>query len=375
VSGKFEITVEDFKARFDRGDIEFILDLRKEDEFESWRIEGKQPVEMVNITQLDFVGDEEKYLDRLPKEREIIVVCAHGDAAHYSAEVLQGLGYKALGLTGGMDDWADLYETSQVSSEPLVFQIYRVAKGCISHVLISAGEAIAIDAVRHLEHIEAVLKSHNATLKHVIDTHLQADHISGGRELAARSRCPYHVHPLDAADAAYEFMPLEDGKIFRFGNSVLETIHSPGHTPGSTSFLLDKRFLLAGDTIMKTSVGRPDLGGMVNEWAGLLYRTIHERFSRLPDELIVLPTHAASVLERDAGGGVSFTLGSARAEMELFALKNEKDFTALIKKTLLENPERYQDIRRVNLGLLEADEKERRDLEIGKNLCGMAGQQ
>lgn len=372
MSSDFDIGVVEFKARLDRGEVPFILDLRNEDEFASWRIEGRHEVEMVNISQLDFVGEEDKYLDRLPTGKEITIVCAHGDASKYSAEVLHEKGFKAVGLAGGMDAWSVLYETGQVSDAPLIFQIYRIAKGCMTHVLISDGEAVVIDAARHLEHIRSLLDGHGARLKYVFDTHLQADHVSGGRELAASAGVGYLINPVDATGAAYEFTGLEDGAEFKFGSSCLTALHSPGHTPGSTSFLLDDSFLFPGDIIMETTVGRPDLGGMVEVWGELLHHTIHQKFKSLAEDMTILPTHAASVKERDKEGIVRFSMATARKTLALFGLRDQQAFVDHIKETLLENPDRYQDIRRVNLGLLEPDEAGVRELEIGKNLCGMA---
>ena len=373
MNNDFEIGMIEFKARLDRGEVPFILDLRNEDEFASWRIEGRSEVEIVNISQLDFVGEEDKYLDRLPTNKEITIVCAHGGASKYSAEVLHEKGFKAVGLAGGMDAWSVLYETTQASEVPLVYQIYRIAKGCMTHVLISDGEAVVIDAVRHLEHIRILLDRHGARLKYVFDTHLQADHVSGGRELAASAGVSYFIHPVDATGAAYEFARLEDGAEFRFGSSCLTALHSPGHTPGSTSFLLDDRLMFPGDIIMETTVGRPDLGGMVEVWGELLHHTIHEKFKSLSDEIMILPSHAASVREREDEGLVRFSMGMARKELALFGLRDQQEFIDHIKEILLENPGRYQDIRRVNLGLLDPDEEGIRKLEIGKNLCGMTG--
>jgi len=202
---------------------------------------------------------------------------------------------------------------------------------------------------------------------------LQADHVSGGRELAASAGADYFINPVDATGAAYEFTELEDGAEFKFGSSRLLAIHSPGHTPGSTSFLLDDRFLFPGDIIMETSVGRPDLGGMVEVWGELLHHTIHQKFRSLVDETLILPTHASSVRERDDEGLVRFTMGMARQTLALFGLRDQQAFIDHIKETLLENPDRYQDIRRVNLGLLDPNEEGVRELEIGKNLCGMTG--
>lgn len=372
MSEAVEIAVEEFKRKLDRGEITFILDLRLEDEFASWRIEGRMPVETLNIPQLDFVGEEDKFLSRLPKDREIILVCAHGGASKYEAEQLQAKGYRARSLAGGMDSWSVLYETSCLAGEPLIYQVYRIAKGCISHVLISGTEAVVIDAVRHLEPLRAILARHGARLKYVFDSHLQADHISGGRVLAQEAGCPYLICPADLAGVAYPYQALNDGEEFSFGGSRLRVVHAPGHTPGSTALLLDGKILFSGDTVMETTVGRPDLGGKVDEWAELLYDTIHIRLKALDDEVLVLPTHAASVRERDAQGLVKLSLGEARRTLIHFGLTDRAAFVAHVKATLLENPERYQDIRQVNLGRLAPDEARLQELEIGRNLCGMA---
>jgi glyoxylase-like metal-dependent hydrolase (beta-lactamase superfamily II) len=367
-----ELTAGEFKRKLDQGEISFILDMRREEEFAAWRIEGRQPVETLNIPQLDFVGEEEKFFSRLPRDREIVLVCAHGGASKYEAEQLRAKGFSVRSLAGGMDAWSVLYETSLLAGEPLIYQVYRIAKGCISHVLISGGEAVVIDAVRHLDQLRAILASHNARLKYVFDTHLQADHVSGGRELAASAGCPYLISPGDLAGVAYAYQPLTDGAEFTFGTSRLRVLHSPGHTPGSTSLVLDGKFLFSGDTVMETTVGRPDLGGKVDEWAELLYDTIHGRLRPLGDEVLVLPTHAASVMERDQQGLVKLSLGEARRSLVHFGLTDRATFVAHVKATLLENPERYQEIRHVNLGLLTPDEAKLQELEIGKNLCGMA---
>ncbi|MEN8142387.1 MAG: rhodanese-like domain-containing protein, partial [Thermodesulfobacteriota bacterium] len=116
---EFEISLDDFKAGLDRCEVDFVLDLRLEDEFEAWRIEGRYDFEIVNIPQLDFVGEEEKYLDRLPKDKMIYIVCAHGDASKYSAEVLGNKGYKAKGLVGGMDGWSIQYDTTLMAENDL----------------------------------------------------------------------------------------------------------------------------------------------------------------------------------------------------------------------------------------------------------------
>jgi glyoxylase-like metal-dependent hydrolase (beta-lactamase superfamily II)/rhodanese-related sulfurtransferase len=366
------ITAEELKKRLDTNQVDFLFDLRNEDEFKSWRIEGRTEFQALNIPQEEFVGEEERHLARFPKGKEIVAVCAHGDSSKYAANLLTGIGLSAVSLQGGMDTWSGFYETHRIGDDPAVYQVFRVARGCLAYLVVSRGFAVVIDSSRHFDRIEDLAQSRSARIVRVLDTHLHADHISGGRELAEKSGAPYCLHPADAGGASYPYIPLADRQSFTFGAGTIDVIHSPGHTPGSTSFLLNKRYLFTGDTIMKTGIGRPDLGGKAREWAALLYDTLFGRFKELPDNVIVLPSHATSLQEQDAGGIIMTTLGRARKELDLFQIRDEAAFVRHIEKSLLENPERYQDIRKVNLGMLRPDEAKQKELEIGKNLCGMA---
>jgi len=372
MSRVFTISPAEFKARLDKSEVRFILDLREADEFEAWRIEGHEPIETLNIPRYKFVGEEEKYIGGLPKDRQIIAICAHGDSSRYSAELLQEEGFDAVSLEGGMDAWSEYYEATRANDSPSVYQIYRVARGCISYLISSGGEAVVIDSPRHIDNVTGLAGKLGVKIGLVLDTHLHADHISGGKDLAEKTGASYFLNPADAADATFRFGHLEDGKTFTVGTSTIRAIHSPGHTPGSTSFLLDGKFLFTGDTVMKESIGRPDLGGKAAEWAAMLHHTLFVSFASLPDETVVLPAHSASIAEQDNDRLVKFTLGDARAGLDLFGIKEMKPFITAVEASLLENPERYQDIRKVNLGLLSPDEDGRKELEIGKNICGMA---
>jgi glyoxylase-like metal-dependent hydrolase (beta-lactamase superfamily II) len=168
------------------------------------------------------------------------------------------------------------------------------------------------------------------------------------------------------------FNPLVDGESICAGACTFKVIHSPGHTPGSTSFMLGNKYLFTGDTIMKTSIGRPDLGGQAEAWSSYLYYTLFSRYKNLEDTMVVLPSHAASLREQDGAGIVSTTIGTARKERDLFQIHDTAAFAEFVKRNLPENPARYQDIRLVNLGLSDPDEARRKELEIGKNVCGMA---
>ncbi len=365
------LTVQEFKKRLDAGEVSFLFDLRNSDEFKDWRIEGRKEIEMLNIPQEEFVGEEERHLSRFPKRGSIVTFCAHGDAAQYSAEWLRNHGYDAVALEGGMDLWSEYYEQRLVSTSPDVYQIYRVAKGCISYLAISDESAVVIDAPRHVRTLLDLAAKLKKKVSHVLDTHLHADHISGGREIARLTGAAYHVHPFDVQEASYAYTPLVDRSRIAFGSHVIEIIHSPGHTPGSTSFFLDSLLLFTGDIIMKESIGRPDLGGMSEQWAGELYDTLFKRYARLSDDVVVLPSHSTGIREQNAAGVVKITLGQARKANDLYQSKSLSDFLSCVRANLPENPARYQEIRKVNLGVLAADEAKQKELEIGKNLCGM----
>jgi len=361
----------ELKDALDHGKVDFILDLRNEDEYGAWRIEGRVPVPSLNIPQPDFVGEEEKYLDRFPWGKRILTVCAHGDSSKYSAQYLKEHGFNAVSLEGGMDAWSGLYVPKKVSDIPLVFQINRIARGCLGYLIIGGAEAVVIDTSRHLDTVLDLVHAHGARLSRVIDTHIHADHISGGRALAAKTGVPYSINAADAVAVPYAFSPLEDGDTLAIGPHRLRVIHSPGHTPGSTSLLLDDHMLFTGDTIMKTSIGRPDLGGQARAWGRTLYDTLFTRFAELPDRTLILPSHSVPVVAEDAEGLVRITLGEARAGLDLFQYRDRDEFLRQVENSLPENPERYQEIRKVNLGLLHPDENKQKELEIGKNLCGM----
>jgi glyoxylase-like metal-dependent hydrolase (beta-lactamase superfamily II) len=366
------VSPEEFKKRLDRNEVTFLFDLRNTDEFEAWRIEGRADIQTVNIPQIRFVGEEERHFGVFPRDRRIYTVCAHGDSSKYTAELLRANGFDARSLGGGMDAWSELYEINKIHEGPDIYQCYRVAKGCISYLVVSGREALVIDAARHTDRLLELAGRLGVKIRAVLETHLQADHISGGREVAQRSETTYFINSADCAGADFDYSPLKKGEIIDFGQSGIEIVPSPGHTPGSTSFLMDGKFLFTGDIVMKTSIGRPDLGGKADEWSVLLYDTLFNAYAAFDDTTVVLPSHAASLREQGAAGAIRSTLAAARRENDLFRIKDKGSFTRFIKESLPENPERYQEIRKVNLGLLTPDDAKKKELEIGKNLCGMA---
>ena len=144
-------------------------------------------------------------------------------------------------------------------------------------------------------------------IKYVIDTHVQADHLSGGRRLAELTGAEYCLH--ESADVSFDFTPLSDGQELDLGNVTVRVLHTPGHTPESVCLLVtdktrgpDPWFLLTGDTVFVGAVGRPDLPGHARESAAELYQSLHEKILTLPDQLEIYPAHFSSSV---CGAGMS----------------------------------------------------------------------
>lgn len=180
------------------------------------------------------------------------------------------------------------------------------------------GKAVAVDVVAGDEDwfIEEARKA-QVEIRYVIDTHVHADHYSGGRALAQRVGAPYCLHESDWALVKYDFEPLHDERLLDVGNVKVKVLHTPGHTPDSVCLLVtDARrgeapwFVITGDTLFVGAVGRPDLVGREVEMAGVLHDSLHTRLLTLPDELEIFPGHqAGSACGAGLSGKPSSTLG------------------------------------------------------------------
>jgi hydroxyacylglutathione hydrolase len=144
-------------------------------------------------------------------------------------------------------------------------------------------------------------------ITHVMDTHVHADHRSGGVELARRADAQYCLH--ESADVAVPFTPLRDGEEIELGNTRVTVLHTPGHSTESICLLVkdlrrgtDPWFVLTGDTLFVGAVGRPDLPGRARENARELFASLHEKLLTLPDDLEIFPGHFAG---SSCGAGMS----------------------------------------------------------------------
>lgn len=372
-----------------------ILDVRNRDEFDAWKIEGKGPVQTLNIPYYDLLDldEEEEELaasiarafpdrlkDWLPGRGPILVVCAKGDTSTHVAEGLRRLDYQAFNLEGGMAAWGDHYEMRAVEETQRlsVLQISRPARGCLSYLLASGGEAMVVDPARHIDTYTRIAAERGWRITAVLDTHLQADHLSGGAALARELGVDYWLHPYDSIHpddllpATFSFRYLEDETSFTLGAVSVRALHLPGHTLGMVNPLVDGRFLLTGDTLFIESIGRPDLGGRAKTWTPLLYRSL-QRLLTLPDPTAVLPAHFSNMHEADDKGCYRATIGTLRSHNEGLRMLGQglATFSSYILGSLPEHPPSYDDIRRVNTGLIEVDEAKASELELGRNRCAL----
>lgn len=373
-----EISAEGLYEEMRRGAPLFILDVRNEDEFASWQIEGVPPVPTINVPYFAFLEDEEPSLAQVPHDQAVTVVCAKGGSSAFIANLLAEHGIRARNLQGGMIAWGELHVTIPVSSGPAapitLVQVNRVGKRCLSYVIASAGQAVVVDPARHLAWYTSLARASSASITRVLDTHLHADHLSGGPGLSQTLGVPYFISLDDMAGARFAYAALDDGARLLLGSSIVEiiTMHTPGHTPGSTSVLIDGRYLLTGDTLFVNHVGRPDLGAKGEEWAQLLYRTLFERMAALPDDVLILPAHYTSMTEVRADGIVGTTLGEARARNPAFQMQTEQEFVTYVLGHIAPQPPIYHEIRRANLGQVILDEEHAIEAELGPNQCAAA---
>lgn len=358
----------------------YLLDVRNEDEFTRWKVEGAMAVPQVNLPYFAFIDDPGAALRSVPRDLgEAVVICAKGDASEFVKDILNEAGLPAVHVALGMIGWGDLHVPVRVPVEDgagyAIWQINRWGKGCLSYAVVAGGEAAIVDPSRFVEVYEAFARERGVRIVEVLETHVHADHLSGGAALARRSGARYRV--VNGAGSEPELdIPvtrLEDGAEIQLGGAggvtiAARVLRTPGHTPGSTSYLVGGRYLLSGDTIFVQGVGRPDLGGHLESWGRQLHRTLTEVVARLPGDITVLPAHFAGAGEAEPDGLVRGRLGSIRERSPEFHLADPAEFVESIRANVKDPPAVYADIVRANLGLVDPGEAAG-EWELGKNEC------
>ncbi|SDN66801.1 MBL fold metallo-hydrolase [Alkalicoccus daliensis] len=353
----------------------FILDVRNEDAFADWKIEGES-IEHLNKPYFDLLDGVEEIITYLPEEKEIVVACAKEGSSQMIAEMLLEEGVEAKFLEGGMKSWSEHLEPVKIGNltdGAELFQFVRLGKGCLSYMVIADGEAAVIDATRMTDTFLNFAKEKNAVIKHVFDTHLHADHISGGRVIAEAAGAAYYLPPADAGEVTFDFQEITDGWKVGLGKSnvEIEALYTPGHTIGSTSFIVNNQYLLTGDILFIDSIGRPDLAGRAEDWVGDLRDSLYSRYPALAEELIVLPAHFMKMGELNNDGSVAKKLKDLFTENHGLNIKDTQEFRDMVTINLPPQPNAYEEIRKTNMGKITPEEEEQREMEIGPNRCAV----
>ena len=366
------ITPAELYAEIEQGRCPYILDVRNQDEYAVWQIEGTRSVPMKNVPIWVAVEESETLAQELPEDA--VVVCAHGNGSDLLIDVLKDEGCEVRTLEGGTAAWAELLVSRPIDGLPegmVGYQIARPAKACLSYLVGAPGHGcIVVDPARFPQTYRDLAAQHGMTITHVLDTHVHADHVSGGPAMAAELGVPYHV-PVEDSGAQTPFAnePLADGTVIDLGAAQLEVlaIKMPGHTPGSTCVHVPGHLILTGDTVFVRGLGRPDLTGKASELATELFHTIHDRLAPLDRATKVMPAHWTLMEEIDDRGMVETTLGAV-FEADIMTVGDMERFIDEIVATLPAAPDFYETIRLVNAGQA-ATAEEIETLEIGKNQC------
>mgnify|MGYP002761230255 CR=1 FL=1 len=372
---------ESLKDRIDAGEDVTILDTRMTSDYEEWRIDGEN-VTSINVPYFEFLEDniDDDVIDRIPDNREVTVLCAKGGASEYVAGTLAERGYDVDHLEDGMNGWASIYEAVEVTGYDgagTLLQYQRPSSGCLGYLLYDGGEAAIIDPLRaftdrYLDDADDL----GVDLGYAIDTHGDADHVSGVRELeTAGVEGVEGVVPAAAVDRgvtyADELTTVADGDTFQVGDATIEAVHTPGHTTGMTSYLVDDSLLATGDGLFVESVARPDLeegDEGAPDAARLLYESLRKRVLTLPDDTLIGGAHFSDAAEPAADGTYTAPIGELVAEMSALTT-DEEAFVELILSDMPPRPANYEDIIATNLGQNPVDDEEAFTLELGPNNC------
>ncbi len=224
--------------------------------------------------------------------------------------------------------------------------------GCLAHasyMLASEGEAVVVDPQRDVDIYLKAAEEQQVKIRHIFETHLHADFVSGHNELAARTGAAIYIGA--SAGAAFPHVAVDDGFELRVGKARISVLETPGHTQESICLVItdeDKSpkpwAVLTGDTLFLGDVGRPDLSKThtPQQLAGLLYDSLHNKLLRLSDDVLVYPAHGAgSLCGRNMRAERSSTMGTERLTNYALQIKNKNEFIRQLTENLPARPEYF----------------------------------
>lgn len=358
------VDTADLASRLGTVDQPFVVDVREPAEFSDWSIPSA-----VNIP----LNELSERLAEVPTEREVVTVCGSGSRSAAAADLLESAGRNVADLVGGMAAWGETYDsvTLRLGAVAIV-QVRRRGKGCLSYLVGSGDTAFAVDPSLDTAVYRDLAADHGWTITRVFDTHLHADHLSGARVLSAETGGSLHLNPADTFDFSYQ--ALVDGDRYELPGGTgfaVAAMTAPGHTGGSTVFVVGDEAVLSGDTLFVEGVGRPDLADRAEEFARNLYRSLRDKVLALPDAMVVLPAHYGEGVLVVPAQPVCARLGDLRSALAPLAF-DEDEFVAWATEQSTPRPPNYAEIVEVNMGRASMAADQLRQLERGPNRCSVS---
>lgn len=235
---------------------------------------------------------------------------------------------------------------------------------------------MVVDPTGDTDEFEIAAEEADLTITGVIDTHVHADHVSGGRDLADRLEVPYYLgERAEDRGVEVEFTPLERNEVLDVGELEVKALAAPGHTSEMINLLVDDAALLTADTLHVDSTGRTELEFSQDEGeegAKMLYQTVHRTILAEPESVVVLPGHVTVTADGEfehgsPGEPVTTTIRSARTGIDLLGLAEDEFVDRMADAG--EKPANYEEIIDLNRGVEERPPEDRTELELGPNNC------
>jgi glyoxylase-like metal-dependent hydrolase (beta-lactamase superfamily II)/rhodanese-related sulfurtransferase len=346
-----------------------VLDIRKAQDRAEWAIPGSLHIDAYDALK---ANDPNALVEAdLPADQPVVTICGVGKVSMVAADQLRARGLEAFSLAGGIKAWSLAWNVAELvlpGTDVRIVQVRRTGKGCLSYLIGAKGEAAVIDAALEPEVYLKLARDHEWAIRHVLDTHVHADHLSRTRQLAAQSGATLSLPAQDRV--TYPFTPLREGDGVWVWDAPLVALHTPGHTQESTCYLLDSKALFTGDTLFLAGVGRPDLEASPDEArqrAQALYHSLR-RLLLLPPQTMVLPGHTSQPVAFD-GEVLAAPLGSIRASVTLLH-EPEGSFVEAILGRIPPTPPNHQQIVHLN-ETGEAFAGDPTELEAGANRCAV----
>lgn len=361
-----DITAQELKSKLDEKQNLFLVDVREPEEYSEWHIAGSINIPLSQVAKPESTK-------KIPQNSEVITICGKGNRSKTAKFVLAGNGIHAKSLEGGMESWTIAFETAKkeyvINDKKItVVQVRRIGKGCMSYVVSSNNEAIVVDPVFPYDEYAEIAKKNNWKITRVYDTHLHADHVSAAKSLAEKIGAILSLSAYENYNFTHE--PLYDTQEQKIGDMTLKVIHTPGHTLGSLTFLIEDKLLITGDTLFVDGVGRPDLRDEAEQYAPILYDTLQKKLLGLPGNIHVFPAHGNTNQKDQLSSKIEDLINKIP-----FLQMSKDPFVKQILSTVMPTPPNHTTIIDINKNGKNLSSVEANSFEIGPNRCSITRKQ